>query len=406
MLDKRNDVAEPRIKALAPGEEGRRWRLLALLFLARAAMAFQFESVAALAPPMRQRYGMDIGDLGLLVSLYLAPGVLLAVPGGAIAGRYGEKPTLLVGLSCMVAGGAVMALLPTWNAQFSGRLVAGVGGVLLNVIMTKMVVDLFDEKNVASAMALFVNSWPVGIALALLTLPVVMEQAGFLAATLVSPALAVATLVPLLLCYRAPEGAAKETDALLPPSQSLMPAFLAGSIWGMYNAALIVMFVFAPSMLVDRGWALSEATSLTSLVLWFAILSVPAGALIADYFRRHDEMMIVGFSLSALALVIAAHSENPILAFVAFGLTSGLSAGPIMRLPKIVLSPEMRAIGMGVFYSVFYAAIVVFPWIAGRFAAAVDNTEVALDLGVILLGMCCMTAAWFWITERRLHPYV
>ena len=73
----------------------------------------------------------------------------------------------------MLIGGLAMALSNSWNMQIAGRLVAGAGGVLLNVQMTKMIADWFAGHEIATAMAIFVNSWPAGIALSLLTLPVI-----------------------------------------------------------------------------------------------------------------------------------------------------------------------------------------------------------------------------------------
>jgi hypothetical protein len=42
---------------------------------------------------------------------------------------------------------------------------------VLNVISSKMVADWVAECEIATAMALFLNSWPFGIAIALLVLP-------------------------------------------------------------------------------------------------------------------------------------------------------------------------------------------------------------------------------------------
>ncbi|MBV9567588.1 MAG: MFS transporter, partial [Hyphomicrobiales bacterium] len=68
-----------------------RWKVLALLFVVRTAMALQFQSVAALAPLLRHDLNVDIADIGLLIGLYLSPGIVLALPGGAIGKRYGDK---------------------------------------------------------------------------------------------------------------------------------------------------------------------------------------------------------------------------------------------------------------------------------------------------------------------------
>src|SRR5258708_38166427 len=134
-------------------------------------MAFQFQSVAAVAPLLSREFGVSLADIGVLIGLYFAPGVALALPGGAIGQRFGDKTTVLGALLLMLIGGLAMALSNSWAVQIAGRLVAGAGGVLLNVQMTKMVADWFAGKAIATAMAIFVNSWPARAARSPLTLP-------------------------------------------------------------------------------------------------------------------------------------------------------------------------------------------------------------------------------------------
>jgi MFS family permease len=78
-----------------------RWNILALLFAVRTVMAFQFQSAAALAPMLRQEFGVGPAEIGLLIGLYLAPGVALAIPGGAIGDRYGDKSVVVAGLAAV-----------------------------------------------------------------------------------------------------------------------------------------------------------------------------------------------------------------------------------------------------------------------------------------------------------------
>src|SRR4051794_13848887 len=108
-----------------------RWNVLALLFTVRLSMAFQFQSVASMSPAIMKEYGVGLGDIGLLISLYLAPGLAFALPGGEIGRRFGDKQVVLFGLALMIAGGLTMASAPTWGWQIGGRGGAGVrGGVL------------------------------------------------------------------------------------------------------------------------------------------------------------------------------------------------------------------------------------------------------------------------------------
>ncbi len=155
-----------------------RWGILAVLFVVRLTMAFQFQSVAAVAPLLGSSFGVSLADIGLLIGLYFTPGVAIALPGGAIGQRFGDKTTVLAALALMLIGGLAMALSDSWNVQMAGRLIAGAGGVLLNVQMTKMVADWFAGREIATAMAIFVNSWPAGIAISLLTLPAIGTRLG------------------------------------------------------------------------------------------------------------------------------------------------------------------------------------------------------------------------------------
>src|SRR4051812_17409201 len=160
-------------------------------------MAFQFQSVASLSPVMMKAYGVGLGDVGLLISLYLAPGIAFALPGGEIGRRFGDKRVVLIGLVLMTAGGFLMAFAPTWHWQIAGRIVAGVGGVLLNVLMSKMVTDWFAGKELATAMAIFINSWPAGIALCLFLLPAVAAATGLVNALLLTAAFCALGLILL-----------------------------------------------------------------------------------------------------------------------------------------------------------------------------------------------------------------
>src|SRR3979411_777728 len=86
-----------------------RWGILAVLFAVRLTMGFQFQSVAAVAPLLERELGLSLADIGVLIGLYFTPGIALALPGGAIGQRFGDKTTVLGALLLMLAGGLAMA---------------------------------------------------------------------------------------------------------------------------------------------------------------------------------------------------------------------------------------------------------------------------------------------------------
>jgi MFS family permease len=383
-----------------------RWNVLILLFIVRLSMAFQFQSVASISPTLMKQYGVGLGDIGFLISLYLAPGLAFALPGGEIGRRFGDKRVVLFGLILMIAGGLAMAFAPTWGWQVAGRIVAGIGGVLLNVLMSKMVTDWFAGKEIATAMAIFVNSWPAGIALCLFVLPALAAAEGIASALLLTTAFCVLGLVLLAALYRPPtqagSGAAAapatpSAPASWPHPAAIRAVIAAGCIWGLFNAAVGMVFGFGPTMLVERGWSLAAAGAATSLVLWFVSASVPLGGFLADRTGKPIAVMLIGFALFAIALLTATRTDAAIPAFVALGLAGGLSAGPIMSLPAGILIPQLRAVGMGIYFTLFYLFVVCAPIIAGILSGRAGTAAVSFDFGAFMLALCFPA---YWVFNR------
>ena len=363
------------------------WAALAVLFTARLSMAFQYQVVAALGPLLMARHGASLADLGILISLYLLPGMILALPGGGIAQRFGDRRVVLWGLLVMVVGGVIMWQGQGWTLQILGRLLAGTGGVLLNVVMTKMVADWFAGRNIATAMGIFVNSWPAGIALALLVLPWIAVGAGLGTALAVSLILCVGGLLLILFFYRDPpvvgSGAPKGT---WPRGEALSGILISGTVWGFYNGALAMVFAFGPAVLLEHGASLAQASGTSSLVLWLAVLSVPAGGVIGDRIGRPDTVLLVGLAGFAATFALALIAPS-LLVFVLMGLFCGLPAGPIMALPARVLRPETRAIGMGLFFMLYYFWMAALPALSGALAETSGTVGLVFVFGMILLGL-------------------
>jgi len=366
-----------------------RWAILAVLFVVRLSMAFQFQSVGAVAPLLGHDFGVGLADIGILIGLYFTPGVALALPGGAIGQRFGDKSTVLAALVLMLVGGLAMALSNSWTVQIAGRLVAGAGGVLLNVQMTKMVADWFAGKEIATAMAIFVNSWPAGVALSLLTLPSIGTAYGVSAVYLAVAALIGLGLVLLAVGYRSPATSVTvaATSARL-DRNAAVAVIAAGLIWGLYNVGFAVIFSFGPSMLVERGWSIAGAGSAISIVLWLAVVSVPLGGLLADRTGRPELILTAGCIVFAVLMVALPRSGAVVLTVTALGLISGQPAGPILSLPARVLAPATRAIGMGIFYTLYYATMMLGPVVGGACAKWAGSTGAAFDFGAAVLLMC------------------
>ena len=371
-----------------------RWGILAVLFTVRLTMAFQFQSVAAVAPLLGPKFGVSLADIGLLIGLYFTPGVALSLPGGAIGQRFGDKVTVLAALMLMLVGGLLMAVSDSWGMQIAGRLIAGGGGVLLNVQMSKMVTDQFAGKEIATAMAIFVNSWPAGVALSLLTLPAIGAAHGVTAVYLAVAAAVALGILLLAVTYRPPAqvAAVAATSARL-DRHAIAAVVVAGLIWGLFNVGFAMIFSFGPTLLVERSWSITQAGSAISIVLWLAVVSVPLGGMLADRTRRPQTILVVTCILFALLMLLLPRTSAVIPTVIALGLFCGQSAGPVLGLPASVLKPETRSIGMGIFYTVYYGAMMLGPAIGGACAKWSGSAGAAFDFGAAVL-LACPLLLW------------
>ena len=373
-----------------------RWAMLGLLFAARTVMAMQFQVIGALSPAIMARFGVSLGDVGLAIGLYFAAGVVLAFPGGTIAARFGERLVSGVALAMMALGGAVMALTDSWSIFLAAQLVAGAGGSLVNVSMTKMVTDVFQGKDIATALSVFINSWPVGIALSLVLTPVVAATFGASAAlgAIAGLAAIMAVLVPLL--YRSDTSDSLASRGRWPRGVELKIALASGVVWGSFNAGLAVVFGFGTAFYVDVvGLEADAAARLVSLVLWSLALTAPLGGVLSD--RSSRPLVLIGAGLAALALLTVAVPvwNGHWMLMVMIGVASGLVAGPIMSLPARSLPADARAISMGLFFTLYYVAFLVTPPIAGWFADQQGNLLAAFITGCVLQLLALAALVYF-----------
>jgi len=258
-----------------------------------------------------------------------------------------------------------------------------------------MVTDWFAGREIATAMAIFINSWPVGLGLSLLILPVMGTTFGVATAYVVVAALIGSALPLLLVGYRSPETASRATGkAEGLDRHTTLSLMVAGLIWGLYSLGPATIFSFGPTLLVERGWSIAAAGSTISLVLWISLPFVPLAGYLADRLKRPQAIFIAGGCFVFAALMAAlAHANAVPFIVVGLGVFIGLPAGSIMSLPARVLAPATRAIGMGIFFTIYYIAMMLGPVIGGACAKWAGSAAAAFDFGVVAL-LACPLLLW------------
>ena len=376
-----------------------RWLVLAGLVLSRIAFAFQFQALAVVAPGFVAQFSLDGLAVGTLVGLYMIPGLFLAIPGGVLSQWVGERRFLIVCLALMTAGGLICGFAGGYWSMWAGRLASGVGAIGMNVVMAKIVIDWFHDKEISTAMALFLTGYPAGIAIALVTLGTLATPVGWPHAFLITAGLAFAALVVFAASYRPAQvqGVVSRTAAR-PSAGEIGMVCLAGAIWALFNAAYIISVSFVPLFLHSTGMAPAPAASVVGVGLWGGIIAGPLGGMISDRLGRPTLFVatcVLIWGLGFTLVIPWANSLPLLLALVALvSFVASLAPGPIVALAGEVLRPHVRSAGMGIFYTVLYAGLALGPVLAGFVtditgnpAAPVYLIAVLAVLAVVVLGL-------------------
>jgi MFS family permease len=383
----------------------RRWRILAALTFARTAMGFQFQSVATVAPFLTHDLALDKAQLGWLIGLYLLPGIVIALPGGLLGARFGDRRITVVGLGLMAIGGLWLAFSGSFFEANAARLVCGAGAVMLNVLLTKMVADWFEGKERLLAMSILINAWPIGIGIALLVLGPLAELAGWPWAIISTSAFAALGCASVLVFYRSPAASAQPAStglglaALNPMEWRLL--LLASFPWLVFNAAYQIVVSFLPSFFLENGLSIARSGATAALNTVLIIVSVQAGGVILKRAQRPDLMCHAAIIAWCICLWMLSGGSAPLFWIVLGGLVAGLPAGAFVNLPSEFLRPESRGAGMGVFFTIYYLGCALLPGVAGAVYDYAGSARATLWLAAVLAFACVPGLFLFRRTQNR-----
>lgn len=353
-----------------------RWVILGALSLTRFSFAYQFQSMASVAPAVSRELGLDQVAMGTLIGLYWASGVIVALPGGWLGQRFGDKRAALGGGLLAVAGGVLCAFGESYALLAAGRVIAGLGGIVLNIMAVKMVTDWFAGRELGLALGALFGSFPLGMALALAAQPPLAEAAGWPAAMISTAVLGALVAGAIAVVYSAPahagaRGPAADAPRGFLPREEIFLISLAGIGLALWNGAFLVYVSYAPALLVSQGFGVVQSGAILAAASALSTLTLPLGGHLADRSGRPRAVLFAG-ALAFCALVVllpaaAATDSLPLvaLAALAISVSGSLPVSPMMALPSAAMPVERRGVGLGLFYTWFYLGASLTPPLGG-----------------------------------------
>lgn len=343
-----------------------RWGVVAAISLARLAFGFQFQALASVGPELVAAFRLDYATLGTLIGLYMAPGILVALPGGLLGRRYGERVVVGGGLLLMMFGSLVSGFATAPAGIGAGRALAGAGAVALVVMQGKMVSDRFEGRTFLTVMGLLVGAFPVGVGLAGLLHGPIVAAGGWPGMFLAGAAVAGASALLFLATAGSPVRGAGSAWALPSRRESAL-VVVAGLVWTAYNAGYYGFLSYLPSLMAVRGHPAGEAALVLLVATWANLPATLAGGALAGRIGNWP-VFLVGTLAGVLAVAGPALADWPLVWGVLFGTVASLHAGVIVAVGTLSARPENRAVGMGLFYTTYYAGGALLPALCGAAA--------------------------------------
>lgn len=347
----------------APASAGFAWVVLASVLLASVAVSLNQFKVPPLMPVLVDALGIDLGQAGLLMSLFALTGLVLTLPAGLIVHRLGPRVTGLAALVCLAAGSAWGALADRFSLLASSRVLEGAGLGLMAVTGPAVIALWFPRERRGLPMGIWAAWFGIGSVLMFNAAPPLEALAGWPAVWWAGAGFALAALCLFGLVVRTPSGSAgNAVPAEGADDRSMMPALAATlanrDVWllalefGLFNLVFIGIFTYLPAFLVDeRGASLAQAAFVASLITLLGVVSAPLSGWLSDRSgSRRNYIAIPFLVIAALVLVPFQAGGAAIYAFVLLlGAVSGATpAVSFTAVPEVMADARRSAMGIAI----------------------------------------------------------
>jgi sugar phosphate permease len=286
----------------------RRWLVLGVGTFAQTSQAAVAFGLAVLAPGLRDRYGLSLTEVGVLLGIASVGAVLTILPWGLAADYVGEQVTGTAGLLGAGLALGAAAYAPEFASLALLLAISGAFGASINTATGRAVTSWFTRETRGFALGIRQTSVPIGGFAAALGIPVIADQWGTRAAllvlagfTLVSAGLAAVWLV---------EGPVRGDGE--DPADALRHPVRDGRIWRLSfgSSALICTQVAVTGFVViflesQRGFTAMEAgIVLAAINVWGAAGRLMSGR--RSDRRRGGRVRLIRVIAAATAVAVAA----------------------------------------------------------------------------------------------------
>ncbi len=350
--------------------EGYRWVILTIVYLSILAFTFIFQSIPPVLSLIISELQLTYAQSGLLMSLFALPGLFISLPGGFLSDRYPMRP---LGAGCfllMVGGILLVGLGKDLRVLWLGRVIAGIGGLTLSVLLPKLLSQWFQNKRIRFGHGDLQYRCPIGLGHLFWTFRKIGNLWGWRVPILLTGIYSLITAILFLSFYQLPSSQTLENEKQGGLYQSLkemgVPIWWVGVSWLWFNAAFVSFATFAPNFFLQKGYTIEQSGFLTGIPLLGSLFLSPLMGYLVDRFRHQEWLIAIGGIALSILILSFNFSSSFLLLVTLMGIFSATIPAPIYSLPPELLKPDTLGLGFGVISTCSSIGLFIAPYLIGK----------------------------------------
>ncbi|MEV8635359.1 MFS transporter [Streptosporangium sp. NPDC051023] len=393
---------------LRPPTSGiRRWAMLTVVSLGFVVMTLNWFDPAPAFGQMSAEFHIEIPQIALLISVFVAGYGIFHIPAGFLATRIGLRATLVAGLVLEGVTAALSGLAGDYTQLVILRVLCGVGASLYAGIGIAALSVWFSGRMHAFALGIASATFSLGAALGLYTWADVTAGLGWRRALVVGGALCVVMGLVMGLVYRVPSGMGRLTGVRV--TREAVRQTLGNRLLWVYGVAFVGGYgaYFAASQLVG-GYGADERhfASAGTAALMIGLAGIP-GSIVMGWLSDRVGMrrpLILGLltleGVGLLLIPVAGESWFWLPAFlVGFAFNGCFAVWQTIPGEDRSVSPENIGTAVGLMLTIVAAGGFVLPWAFGLIVPPGGYTT-----AWIFLGVACLAFALVGLWGREPSP--
>lgn len=334
-----------------------------VLFLVATAVTMAQYKIPTIMTDFMALFAIDAGTASWSMSIFTFVGIIVALPTGFLAKRFGPRNVILTAVIINVIAGVAGAFVPSIWLLLVTRALEGVSLVFVVACSPLVIQAAVDPAKNGTSTGIYMLGGMLGATFAGILTPTLYYSVGFVGLWLGYALITAVAGVIFAIYIKLPEHPADrvaEEAAIeegVDPNSKDWHVFFKPNTWfflvpfAIFQMVLLTILSYAPTALQQQGMSPALSGIVSTLPMMLAIISSVAFGAISDRMGRCKPLCIIGMLVLGPCCFIMLNFTGAIMwiALVVMGLLAmGTPTVFVAAYPTVLAKPQLMSIGMGV----------------------------------------------------------